>query len=219
VLKQRSVPQWLQTTGAVTVMESMTESEISVGQRLRSLREDRDLSIRSLAQKSRLSVNTLSLIENGKTSPSVATLQQLAGALGVSMTAFFESGAPPTRLVYTKSGQRRAISFMHGSLENLGGGKINSTAQPFVVKLAPNASSGTQPIVHTGYEFVFCLKGRVVYRIEDHTYLLEPGDSILFESHLPHQWQNVESEPSEFLLMLCPSDAHDQPTDRHFSNG
>lgn len=217
MLKQRSVPQWLRATGVVGLMEPPPDSEISVGQRLRALREDRGLSIRSLAQKSRLSVNTLSLIENGRTSPSVATLQQLAGALAVPMTAFFETGTPPNRLVYTKSGKRRAISFTHGILENLGGGLINSTAEPFFVKLAPNASSGSQPIVHTGYEFVFCLKGRIVYRIEDRTYLLEPGDSLLFESHLPHQWQNIESKHSEFLLLLCPSDAHDHPTDRHFS--
>ncbi len=198
------------------VLESQVNSEINVGQRLRELREGRELSIRSLAQKSDLSVNTLSLIENGKTSPSVATLQQLAGALGVPMTAFFETAPLNNTVVYAKSGHRQRVPFAHGTLENLGPGFVDSSVAPFIIRLEPEAGSGSQPIVHTGIEFVFCLKGRVVYRIENRSYLLEPGDSLLFESHLPHQWQNVESEPSEFLLMLSPSDAHDRPTHRHF---
>ncbi len=56
-------------------------AKISVGRRLRELRAEQDLSIRALAEKSGLNANTLSLIENSKTSPSVSTLQQLAGAL------------------------------------------------------------------------------------------------------------------------------------------
>ncbi len=216
--QKRSVPGRRHSAGGAGIQKAAPDTEFSVGRRLRALRAERDFSIRALAQKSRLSVNTLSLIENGRTSPSVATLQQLAGALAVPMTAFFENGTPRNRLVHTKSGKRRVAPFTHGTLESLGGSLTNSTAEPFLVKLAPNAGSGSQQIVHTGYEFVFCLTGRIAYTIEDQMYLLEPGDSLLFESHLPHRWQNVESRPSEFLLLLCPSDAHDRPTDRHFTD-
>src|SRR5512143_557339 len=64
--------------------------EITVGYRLRELRKQQGLSLRALAEKSGLSANTISLIENGKTSPSVATLQQIALALNITITAFFE---------------------------------------------------------------------------------------------------------------------------------
>jgi quercetin dioxygenase-like cupin family protein len=73
------------------------------------------------------------------------------------------------------------------------------------------------PIVHTGVEFVYCLEGRLTYTLEDRVYLLEPGDSLLFEAHLPHRWQNVDSVPSRSLLVLCPGDERDHPTERHFS--
>jgi quercetin dioxygenase-like cupin family protein len=56
----------------------------------------------------------------------------------------------------------------------------------------------------------------MTYTIQDRTYLLESGDSLLFESHLPHHWQNVEAAPSQALLVLCPSDARDRPTESHF---
>ena len=77
--------------------------------------------------------------------------------------------------------------------------------------------SGQTPIVHTGHEFVFCLKGRLLYTIEDQSYLLAAGDSLLFEAHLPHRWQNAEVEDTQALLILCPADARDQPTALHFA--
>lgn len=197
--------------------EPARTTEINVGPRLRLLRQERGFSIRSLAKKSGLSVNTLSLIENCKTSPSVSTLQQLANTLGIAVTAFFETGRPQNSVVYASSGHRPRVSFAHGTLDDLGAGFITSAVEPFIVRLVPSGGSGSQPIVHTGYEFVYCLKGRMVYRVDNRTYLLEPGDSLLFESHLTHQWQNVQAEPSEFLLLLCPADSHDRPMERHFS--
>ncbi len=190
--------------------------EVSVGHGLRKLRSERDLSIRALAEKSGLAVNTLSLIENGKTSPSCSTLQQIATALGVPITAFFETELPQNTVVHVRACQRSHAKFTHGTLEDLGAGLRNRVVEPFIVTLEPNAGSGANSIVHTGHEFVFCLKGRIVYTVEERPYLLEPGDSLLFESRLPHRWQNVDTEPSQALLVLCPTDARDRPTERHF---
>ena len=190
--------------------------EVNVGRALRALRAKRDLSLRALAEKSGLAVNTLSLIENAKTSPSVSTLQQLALALEVPITALFENGTPKNKVAYIKAGQRPGAAFAHGTLEDLGAGLTERTIEPFVVTMKPNANSGPQPIVHTGHEFIFCLEGRIVYIIEDQTFLLEPGDSLLFGSHLPHRWQNVEAVPAKALLVLCPAEAPNQPAQRHF---
>jgi transcriptional regulator with XRE-family HTH domain len=189
---------------------------INVGLALHALRAKCHLSLRALAEKSGLAVNTLSLIENAKTSPSVSTLQQLALALEVPITAFFENGTPKNRVAYIKAGQRPVAGFAHGTLEDLGAGLTERTIEPFVVTMKPNVNSGPQPMVHTGHELIFCLEGRIVYTIEDQTYLLEPGDSLLFGSHLPHRWQNVEAVSAKALLVLCPSEAPDQPAQRHF---
>jgi len=191
-------------------------SDVNVGQRLRELRAERDLSIRALAEQSGLAVNTLSLIENSKTSPSVSTLQQISTALKVPITAFFETAAPKNSISYVKASQRRIAAFAHGTLQDLGAGLTSRAVEPFLVTLEPNTSSGANPIVHTGHEFVYCLTGRIVYTIEDRTFLLEPGDSLLFESHLPHRWHNADAGPSQALLVLYPADERDRPTERHF---
>ena len=192
-------------------------NKIDVGRCLRGLRAQRGLSMRALAEQSGLNVNTLSLIENGKTSPSVATLQMLAFALESPITAFFETGASKNEIAYHKASQRPKAAFAHGTLEDLGAGMISHGAEPFLVVLEPHANSGPVHIVHTGREFVFCLEGLLAYMIEDQEYLLEPGDSLLFEAHLPHRWQNAGAALTRSLLVFCPSDEHDRPTELHFT--
>jgi transcriptional regulator with XRE-family HTH domain len=199
-----------------TLNGSSVVRTVDVGGRLRELRIERDLSIRALAEKSGLSINTLSLIENSKSSPSVSTLQLIAIALEEPITAFFETEMPKSSIVHIKANSRRRAVFEHGTLEDLGVGLTDRAVEPFVVRLESFAHSGPTPIVHTGYEFVFCLAGRIAYTIEEQTYLLEPGDSLLFESHLPHRWQNFEETSSQFLLVLFPTDARDRPTKQHF---
>lgn len=190
--------------------------EINVGGSVRKLREERNLSIRALAEISGLAINTLSLIENGKSSPSVSTLQQLAMALDVPITAFFETETSSNHVAYVKANARPRASLDYGILENLGVGADIPAVEPFVLTLGPGYGSGSQEIVHTGYEFVYCLEGRIAYTIEGYTYLLEPGDSLLFEAHLPHRWQNLNQTESKTILVLYPTDENDTPFHRHF---
>jgi transcriptional regulator with XRE-family HTH domain len=190
---------------------------VDVGHRLRELRTGRDLSMRALAELSQLNVNTLSLIENNKTSPSVSTLQQLATALEVPITAFFENDLPKNSLAYLTANRRPRVTLTHGLLEDLSAGLTSRAVQPFVLTLEPHADSGPQPIVHTGVEFVYCLRGQISYQVEDRSFALGPGDSLLFESHLPHRWQNASEDAAQVLLVLCPADERDRPTERHFA--
>jgi len=187
-----------------------------IGRCLRELRVRRNLSIRTLAEQSGLNANTLSLIENSRTSPSVSTLQQLASALDVPITAFFKIDTPKNNISYQKAGQRPRAAFTHGTLEDLGAGLTLQGGQPFLVTLKPKANSGSTPIVHTGLEFVFCLEGHLSYTIEEQVYPLDPGDSLLFEAYLPHCWQNTGETASRSLLIMCPTDASDHPIERHF---
>lgn len=199
-----------------SVSTGLSNDELNVGRQLRKLRGAQGLSIRALADKSGLNVNTLSLIENRRTSPSVSTLQQLAKTLQVPISAFFEISHGDKQVVYQKAGTRPHAVVTHGSIEDLGAGMPRFGAEPLIVTLAPNADSGETPIVHTGREFVYCLEGKIAYSVDAETYLLEPGDSLLFEAYLPHHWKNMDASPSRSLLILCPMDERDRPAERHF---
>ncbi len=209
--KQMAIPE--QNSPFFTELDSI---DISVGQRLREIRSLRGLSLRALSEMSGLNINTLSLIENEHTSPSVSTLQQLAQGLQVPITEFFESNHGIKEIVHQKQDQRPRVPFEHSAMEDLAAGMPHFGAEPLIVTLNPGADSGKSPIVHTGREFVYCIDGHVTYIVNSQKYLLDPGDSLVFEAYLPHQWKNSDPAPSHILLVLCPMGVRDSPTERHF---
>jgi transcriptional regulator with XRE-family HTH domain len=191
-------------------------TELIVGLKIRELRNRRDYSLRKLSELSGLNINTLSLIENGKSSPSVGTLQQLSQALNVPITAFFESEPVSKRVVFTSAEKRPLATFGRTQMQNLGKDLTDSAVQPFVVTLEPGTGSGDRVIFHTGHEFVYCLKGSIHYYIEKREYILRPGDSLVFEANLLHCWQNNDSETAQILLILYSSDKREEVGGRHF---
>jgi len=193
-------------------MDKISPPEI--GPRLRKLRKRRGLSLRALAGLCGLSANTISLVERGKTSPSVATLHRLATALGVSMTFFFEEEAQRD-VVFVKADRRVQTRSDSVIMENLGSGLRAQTMEPLLVTLPPGAGSGDDPIVHLGHEFVFCLEGEIEYEIRDDRYLLDAGDSLIFESHLPHRWRNASDSPSTILLILQTQEGREESVEQH----
>lgn len=200
-----------------TKQEKQTPAEVLVGRKLRELRNRQGLSLRALANRSGLNVNTLSLVENGKSSPSVSTLQQLALALEVPIATFFESEPIEKQIVFTPADQRPQAAFGRTQMQNLGKDLAGSVVQPFAVTLKPGTGSGDRMIVHTGHEFVYCLTGSIHYRIEEEDFILNPGDSLVFEAHLPHCWENNGDDIAQILLILYPSDVREEPGGRHFS--
>jgi transcriptional regulator with XRE-family HTH domain len=192
-----------------------SSGEVNVGRRLQELRVMRGLSQRALAEMSGLNFNTLSLIENEKTSPNVSTLQQLANALNVPLTAFFEAMTSDHVVVFQKSGNRKQTPFPQGTFEDLGGGLALGEATPLLMTLNANEKSDPKPIVHTGQEFVYCLEGKIFFWVGEETYLLEPGDCLIFEAHIPHRWENRYSGHSKAVLVISPSDRDDRSVTQH----
>jgi transcriptional regulator with XRE-family HTH domain len=200
--KQRTQRQRSETLATLLMPIYEERLEESLGNRLRELRRQQALSLRALAEKSGLSANTLSLIENGKTSPSVATLQQIALALNITITAFFENKTIREPVVYTQKAQRNHSNFAQGMIEELGAGIGKEGLQPFIVTFSPHADSSPQAINHDGTEFIYCISGKVIYTILGQQYNLEAGDTIAFTSKIPHAWSNPLDEPAQVLIVL-----------------
>lgn len=175
---------------------------VNIGERVRELREARNISMRTLATKSGLSANALSIIERGKASPSVSTLYKLADALGVSITTFFGSETDRRQVVFLKSDARARISFTRGVFEGLGGEQFIGRVEPFMLTLENSANSGPQSMSHTGHEFVFCLRGELEYQVERQVYQLSPGDSLLFAAQLKHRWKNPGKTVATALIII-----------------
>lgn len=214
--RQRELRQRPETLSLLLMPVYEEKLEELLGNRLRELRRQQALSLRALAEKSGLSANTLSLIENGKTSPSVATLQQIAIALSIPITSFFEVKVNREPVIFSKQDQRSSSAFLHGRLEELGTGVGNEGLQPFVVSFDARTDSGPQPLTHEGSEFVYCLSGRVIYNVIGEEYTLEPGDSLLFSSKMPHTWFNPLEEVSKVIIVMATAEEPRRPALIHY---
>jgi transcriptional regulator with XRE-family HTH domain len=190
---------------------------VDVGIRLRQLREDRGYSIRELARLSGLSANALSLIERGRSSPSVSTLYKVSGALDVPITSLFQVHENQTEVVYVRAAERTRVPFTRGLWEGLGGEHFSGRVEPFALTLENGANSGPEMIEHTGHEFVVCLRGQLEYQVQNQVFTLGPGDSLLFAAHLKHRWRNPGPLVTSAVFVLSGFEAGDVTSQHHMT--
>jgi transcriptional regulator with XRE-family HTH domain len=189
----------------------------NVGHRLRELREERKVSMRSLARSSKLSANALSMIERGLTSPSVSTLSKLAAALEIPILAFFRQEQQREKLVFVKAGERTRFPIANGFIEGLGGERFLGRMEAFLLNLETGGNSGLQSMLHTGQEFVYCVQGILNYEVDGTTYVLNPGDSLVFTAQLPHRWNNPGPGVTVAMLIIASFDESERPTEFHMA--
>jgi transcriptional regulator with XRE-family HTH domain len=192
---------------------------VNIGERLRELREARNISMRALATRSGLSANALSMIERGRASPSVSTLYKLAEALGISITSFFSSDTNKKQIVFLQADERTRVSFTRGIFEALGGEQFVGRVEPFLLTLENNANSGPRTMAHTGHEFVFCLRGKLQYQVERQVYDLSAGDSLLFAAHLKHRWKNTGGNVATVLIIISGFEEGEELHAMHWKKG
>lgn len=200
-----------------THQRGFCSSDLMVGSRVRIYRKQLGLSIRSLAEKCGISVNTLSLIENNRTYPNVYTLKLLADGLGMPVVSFFEEEKLEPTMIYQKQGQRVKSHFSNGTLEKLGQGLPSLGAEPILVTLE-TVKSEVPLISHVGREFIYCLDGVVACEFEHKSYLLSVGDSLLFNAAFPHRWINAQPSLSKLLVIFCAIEANEPLAELHWKS-
>ncbi len=178
--------------------------EEQLGERIRSIRTRKGFTQKQMADKSKLNINTLSMVEKGKTSPSIGTLQRLARALDVPIAEFFDSSESANKIVFTPQHSRPDATCCHALIQNLAKGIKNSTIEPFIITMQKDAGSGGRSLIHSGFEFAFCLSGEILYQIEEIEYPMKPGDSIVFPAQMPHRWENASNNESQMIIVFTP---------------
>lgn len=191
---------------------------VDVGHRLRILREERGISMRALARRSGLSANALSMIERALTSPSVSTLNKLAMALEVPITAFFRQEPVREPIVFRKASERTRIPFLHGLIEGLGGESFVGRVEAFLLTLESGGSSGPHGMIHSGHELVFCLRGVIEYEVENQRFVLEPGDSLIFAAQLMHRWRNSSNSIANGIIVISSFEDSERPGEFHLAS-
>ena len=180
--------------------------EAAIGRQVRQFRQQLDMTLAELAKVTGLSPGMMSKIENGMTSPSLATLTALAGALNVPVTSLFRKYEEQRDATFVKANQglnieRRGTRAGH-QYQLLGHtvGKAVSV-EPYLITITEQ--SEVFPLFqHPGVEFIYLLEGEMLYRHGDQTYTLAPGDSLFFDSDAPHGPEELIKPPIRFLSVI-----------------
>ena len=191
----------------------MPESTVKVGQRIKDLRIARKMSRAEVAEKSGISEATLSSIENHLVSPPLGNLVSLAKAFEVSVGDLFGDKGDAAYCI-VRSDDRKPVSRFNSTdgetsgynYESLGQHKKKKQMEPFLVTLNPGKVKQTEPNQHIGEEFLFVLEGKVEVRLLNHTDILNPGDSIYYDSTMPHIVSCHGDQPATILAVIYAKD-------------
>lgn len=186
--------------------------ETAIGRQVRGFRQAQRITVKELSEQTGLSIGMLSKIENGVTSPSLTTLQTLAQALNVPLTALFRQFEERREAVHTKAGQGVEIvregtraGHQYNLLGHLGATAHGVTVEPYLITLT-SASDVFPTFQHDGIEMIYMLEGVVGYRHGERIYRLEPGDTLFFDADAPHGPEELEVLPIRFLSVISYGD-------------
>lgn len=190
-----------------------------VGLRLRAFRERHGWSLRELSGRCGLSINAISRIERGENSPTIASLNKLAVALGVPITDFFVEKSQEGAVVIRHSHREKTENGCFAAEHLTDIDAYEATLEPLLLTIEPHCNHGDQPIGHPGEEFVHCLAGEIEYHVREEIYHLKPGDSLLFQAMYPHYWRNPQAQPATMLLVFLAAQDNNLARAQHLLDG
>jgi len=191
-----------------------------LGNTLRHLRLENGLTIAEVSKRANVSRGMLSKIENGLTSPSLEKLEQLANALGITLSKLFHDyDTPKGGAQYVKNGNgmevvRRGTKSGHTYHLLAYDQGPKKLFEPFLISLEEE-SEVFAPFEHSGTEFIFMLEGRLEYTVGDERYVLEPGDSLTFNAEQPHRPETKLQMPIKYLAIIYYDSLDDFEHDQH----
>lgn len=182
--------------------------EAAIGRQVRSLRKRQRMTGSDLAGQAGLSVGMLSKIENGVISPSLATIQTLAHALSVPLVQLFSGYEEDRGCMHVKAGDGVEIDragtragHQYNLLGHIGSNASGVVVEPYLITLS-DASDQFPTFQHEGIEYLYMLEGQVRYRHAERLYLLQPGDSLVFDADAPHGPEDLIELPARYLSII-----------------
>jgi transcriptional regulator with XRE-family HTH domain len=178
----------------------------AVGDRVKSLREAMDLSLRDLAERSGVSAPMLSQVERGETSPTLAVAEKIAGGLELTLSQLLRLDES-SHVVVTPRSQRRTRKRRGHVVEELTPPLPGQRADVSEHTLAPGAATGgpDDPPLHEpgSRETAVVLRGTVDLFIDGRREQLGEGDSVTFDADLPHHFENNGGAEAKLIAVVA----------------
>jgi transcriptional regulator with XRE-family HTH domain len=176
----------------------------SIGPKLRDLRQQKNLSLKQLAERSGVSAAAIHKIERNNMVPTITTLMRLATALNRSVAWFVAEDEHEDRAAALIRARDRRPVFTSKSglqLEGISGPYGRFLIAGALARVEPGASSGKAPMEHLGEELVYVLEGSIEVQVAGEDFVLRRGDALHFRTDRPHRWRNPGARPARLLWM------------------
>lgn len=181
-----------------------------VGEKIKALRENKSITIEELAQRSGLAIEQVERIENNIDLPSLAPLIKIARVLGVRLGTFLDDQEENGPVVCRRKEAKDTISFSNNAIHSrkhmeyhsLSKSKADRHMEPFIVDVTPTHDNDFVLSSHEGEEFIMVMEGIMEISYGKDTYLLEEGDSIYYDSIVPHHVHAHEGQAAKILAVI-----------------
>lgn len=180
-----------------------------VGPRIAKYMAQNDITIETLAERTGLPQALLTAIRDDEAYPSLGPLVKIARALGVRLGTFLDDQGSVDPLIVRHSERQSELSTLRAKdrpvetrFYSLGRGKTDRHMEPFFVELLPASARDGELSSHEGEEFIVVVQGRVEVVYGKATHTLEVGDSIYYNSIVPHHVGCVGDAPAAIYAVL-----------------
>ncbi|MCQ2233167.1 MAG: cupin domain-containing protein [Paludibacteraceae bacterium] len=184
---------------------------IIVGEKVKSLREQKNLSTADLAERSGLSEEKIIYIENSKEVPALAPLLKISRGLGVRLGTFLDDSETLGPVVTRAEDRPASVSLTNAAgisgqnnmdYFSLAQNKSGRHMEPYFVTLGPDTNKDQAESAHEGEELVFVIDGEVELTYGKEKYTLKKGDSIFFDSIVKHHLQAANGKAAQFVGVI-----------------
>ncbi len=185
--------------------------ENKIGKKIRQVRENKGISVEELAISSGNSVELIKNLEEGAYIPSLTPLFKIAKALDVRLGTFLDD-MPHTGPFLVKAGKSEEVIHFSGSDSNLeestldfyslAYGKGDRHMEPFVIDIHPKSTDDYELSSHEGEEFIYVMDGEIEILYGQEKYLLYTGDSIYYDSVIPHNLHAHSESGAKILAVV-----------------
>jgi len=186
-----------------------TVKALNIGPKIRRIRKQKALTLQNLSVATGLSKPLLSQIENEIVVPPIATLLKISRALDKDIAFFFQDTNSDTKITVVRASERGSPD-----TRKLGGNEIGyhyaalaykknrKNMEPFFVEFGNSDEKNMSYYRHVGEEFIFVLQGKLEFRTTEEVHELKAGDSLYFESDVPHAYRSLGNRNATAVVVL-----------------
>lgn len=173
----------------------------AIGRNIRALRIANHMTLKDLAERTELSPSMLSLLERGRTAPSIGTMVVVASALDVQMSDLLHNRLAQENEPVSRAVDQPVFKTLEGASRRILKRDRKRGIEIALNEYPSGAASATEPRGHDGFEFGIAIEGKIEVTIDGRTYALEAGDVISYPSSQPHRIANPGRKPARALWL------------------